>query len=95
MMFEKVPHVILSVILPKSKPSKHFFNQKICTVSFFKLYFILQETLVAVKPSRETGLLKCLRYREKLEAEILLCYTGTEQAPTLSKMLDPLVSGNV
>lgn len=30
---------------------------------------------MAVKPSRETGLLKCLQYREKLVAEVLLYVT--------------------
>lgn len=30
---------------------------------------------MTVKPSRETGLLKCLKYREKLVAELLLCVT--------------------
>lgn len=30
---------------------------------------------MAVKPSRETGLLKCLKYRENLVAEVLSCVT--------------------
>lgn len=30
---------------------------------------------MAVKPSRETGLLKCLKYRENLVAELLSCVT--------------------
>lgn len=59
-MFQTV--AIQASVQSSSSSQKNYAFLKI----IFKLNFVLQEIPMAIKPSRETGLLKCCKYKKSV-----------------------------